>query len=418
MRHDLARARSAARAGPGRLLVVSQVALSLVLLVAAGLFIRTLQHLSPHEVDGDPTRVLIVRVETRGSGDRSQPGAAERFDRMYRELIEKTERLPGVRSASLARTSPLAPSSFGFRVSLPTSSEPRMMPSLIVYPGYFKTMGIPIIQGRDFNEEDMRATGALPVLVNETFVRTFLAGSEALGIQRTVRQATAARNTWPEGKPLNIIGVVRDTRFPSLRAPTAPTVYQTFLQANTGFAQMVLHVRVARRDPEIARQIREIVQALDRVVPMFDVHTLADEIDGALVRERLVATLSSLFGAVALTLVCVGLYGLLAFSVSRRTAEIGVRVALGASRADVRWMITRQALAIVVAGLVIGIPTSWIVARVATQQLNALLFNLTPTDPTAMLVATAVLVCGAIPAGLIPAHRAARIDPVVALRAE
>jgi ABC-type antimicrobial peptide transport system permease subunit len=195
-------------------------------------------------------------------------------------------------------------------------------------------------------------------------------------------------------------------------------VYQTFMQANTGFAHMVLHVRVTRSDPEISRQVREAVQALDRVVPVFDVHTLAEEIDGALVRERLVATLSSFFGVVALTLVCVGLYGLLAFSVSRRTAEIGVRVALGATQADVRWMVARQALAIVGAGLLIGIPTAWIVARLASHQLNALLFELTPTDPLAIVIATAVLVCVAIPAGLVPAHRAARIDPVVALRAE
>jgi predicted permease len=379
MRHDLAHARISANRGPGRLLVVSQVALSLVLLVAAGLFVRTLQHLSPHEVDGDPARVLVVSVETRGSGNRSQPGAAERFDRMYRDLIQQLERIPGVQSASLARTSPLAPSSFGFRVSLPTASEPRMMPALIVYPGYFKTMGIPVIRGRDFNEDDTRPQAPLTVLVNETFVRTFLDGSDPLGVPRGVRQATGARETWSQGRPFNIIGIVRDTRFPSLRDPTPPTVYQTFMQAHTGFAHMVLHVRVTRPDSEISRQVREAVQALDPVVPIFDVHTLAEEIDGALVRERLVATLSSFFGVVALTLVCVGLYGLLAFSVSRRTAEIGVRVALGATQADVRWMVARQALAIVGAGLLIGIPTAWIVARLASQQLNALLFELTPT---------------------------------------
>jgi predicted permease len=416
MRHDLARSRKVSSGGPGRLLVVSQVALSLVLLVAAALFVRTLQRLSPHEVDGDPTRVLIVRVETRGSGDRHQPGTAERFDRMYRELLQEVERIPGVRSASLARTSPLAPSSFGFRVSLPSAAEPRIIPALIVYPGYFKTMGIPVIKGRDFNDDDAQPGAPLNVLVNEAFVRTFLGGREPFGTQHGVRQAAAPRSTWPEGRPLNIIGVVKDTRFPSLREATPPTVYQTFMQANTGLAQMVLHVRIAHADPEIARKVRATVQALDRVVPMFDVHTLAEEIDAALVRERLVATLSSAFGAVAVTLVCVGLYGLLAFSVSRRTAEIGIRVALGATRSDVRWMVTRQALVVVLTGLAIGVPLAWIAGAFASQQLSGLLFGLSPNDPITLVGATATLVIVATCAGLVPAHRASHIDPVLALR--
>ncbi|MGB2712600.1 MAG: ABC transporter permease [Vicinamibacterales bacterium] len=420
MRGDLAHARTTAPgSGPGRVLVVTQVALSLVLLVAAGLFVRSLQHLSPHEIDGDPTRVLIVRVETRGSGNRNQPGAAERFDRMYRELILQIERIPGVQSASLARTSPLAPSSFGFPISPPAADEPRMMPALIVYPGYFATVGIPIVRGRDFNEDDLRPGTPLTVLVNETFVRMFMNGREPLGTQHDVRQAARrGRSSWTQGVPLNIIGVVKDTRFPSLRDATPPTVYQTFMQANTGFAQMVLHVRVTRPDPEITRQVRETVQSLDSVVPMFDIHSLAEEIDAALVRERLVATLSSVFGLVALTLVCVGLYGLLAFTVCRRTPEIGVRVALGATRSDVRWMIARQALTIVCAGLAVGLLAAWIAGRLASRQLAGLLFELRPTDATTMLAASILLMLVAMCAGFLPAHRASRIDPVVALRTE
>ena len=417
MRQDLSQGRGAASArAPGTLLVVVQVALSLVLLVGAGLFVRSLQQLSPHEVGGDPSRVLIVRVEPRGSGNRSVPGAAERFDRMYRDLLQQIQRIPGVESASLARTSPLSPGSFGFRVSLPSSNEPQMMPALIVYPGYFGTMGIPILKGRDFDETDLGAGAPLTVLVNETFVRTFIGGGEPLGTQHDIRSATARQGSWNTGVPLNIIGVVRDTRFPALRDQTPPTVYQTFMQANTGFAQMVLHVRVSRPASEVARQLREAVQALDRVVPLFDVHTLADEIDGALVRERLVATLSSVFGLIALTLVCVGLYGLLAFAVSRRTAEIGVRVALGATQSDVWWLILRHALIIVCAGLAVGIPAAWLASRVAAQQLAGLLYKLAPTDPLTLVLATVVLALVAMSAGLIPARRAARIDPVVALR--
>ena len=419
MRSDLAHARTAGAGGaPGLFFVVSQVALALVLLVGAGLFVRSLQHLSPREIDGDPSRVLVVRVEPRGSGDRNEPGAAERFDRMYRGLIEQIERIPGVLSTSLARTSPLSPSSLGFRVSLPGASEPRMVPALIVYPGYFKTIGIPVLKGRDFNQDDLRPGSPFSVLVNEMFVRTFLNGREPLGTHDQVRRATGSRGTGAQGVPLNIIGVVKDTRFPSLREATPPTVYQTFMQANTGFAQMVLHVRVARPDRDTTRQIRESVQALDTVAPMFDVHTLAEEIDGALVRERLVATLSTIFSVVALALVCVGLYGLLAFSVSRRTPEIGVRIALGATPADVRWMVARQALTVVFAGLAMGAPVAWIAARLGSRQLTSLLFDLSPTDPPTVIAASVTLVIVAACAGLIPAHRASRIDPVVALRTE
>jgi ABC-type antimicrobial peptide transport system permease subunit len=160
------------------------------------------------------------------------------------------------------------------------------------------------------------------------------------------------------------------------------------------------------------------VQALDSVVPMADVHTLAEEIDGALVRERLVAALSSAFGAVALTLVCVGLYGLLAFSISRRTAEIGVRVALGATRSAVRWLIARQALTVVFTGLAAGVPTAWIVGSLASRHLAGLLFEVSPTDPVTLAGATVTLVVVATCAGLVPAQRASRIDPVIALRHE
>jgi predicted permease len=423
-RRDLAQMRSmSAGRGPGGVLVAAQVALSVVLLFAAGLFVRSLQHLNRDDSDVDRARVLVVRVEPRGSGDRSAPGLAERFDRLYQELLVRVERMPGVESASLARTSPLSTSSYGFQLALPAGGA-RMLPALIVYPRYFRAMGIPVVRGRDFNTGDLRPGSPFAVLVNQAFVREFLGGREPLGVQHGLTEARVVGRdpkvgfVFGAGRPLNIIGVVKDSRFPNLREATSPTVYQTFLQANTGFGHMVLHVRTTRPVAGITAQVREAVQAVDTAVPMFDIHTLADEVDAALVRERLVATLSGGFGLVALALVSIGLYGLLAFTVSRRTAEIGIRVALGATRSDVSWLIGRQALTIVLVGLAVGVPGAWISTRLASRHLDTLLFEQTPNDPIAMTAAIVVLLLVAIGAGLLPARRAARIDPIVALRTE
>jgi predicted permease len=419
-RQDLAEARHAPSGpGPGKVLVVSQVALSLVLLVGAGLFARSLGNLNRQDASVDRTRVLVVRVEPRGSDQRNIPGTTERLDRIYRELIGHIERLPGVQSASLARTSPLTPFGYGTRLVLPLGGD-LSVPVLMMYPHYFATMGIAIAKGRDFSETDLRPDSPFVVLVNEAFVRDILKGQEPLGTRHglSVIGQRVGPNATPPLWPLDIIGVVKDSRYPNLHEAASPVIYQTFLQTRTGRGQMVLHVRVTGNAGEIARQVRETVQDIDRDVPMFEIHSLADEIDAALVRERLIATLSGFFGGVALVLVCVGLYGLMAVTVSRRTGEIGLRVALGATRSDVRWMIVRQTLTLVLLGVAIGLPAAWTLGKLTSRHVSALLFELTPSDPATMTAATLVLVLVAVCAGVVPARRAARIDPIVALRNE
>jgi predicted permease len=410
--------------GPGTVLVVMQVALSVVLLVAAGHFVRTLQNLYRHDSGIDLDRVVVVPLEPRGSGRRTVDNAPS-FDRTYRDLLARVEGTPGVRSASLARSSPLASSTLGFPIALPAGGDPIRLPSTIVYPRYFATIGIPIVKGRDFNEDDLRPGAARVVLVNEAFVREILDGREPLGTGHGVTSAVLkgfrpaqGRGADGRGAPLNIIGVVKDSRFPGLRDQPPPMVYQTYLQANTGFGQMVLHVRAVRDSAEIVRPVTDLVRAIERDVPMANVHTLAGEVNAAVVRERLVATLAGIFGLVTLLLISVGLYGLMAFTVSRRTSEIGIRVALGATSSNVRWLVGRQALGIVLAGLAIGVPAAWIVGRLASRQLSSLLYQVTSTDPTTMVVAGGVLVMVAMCAGLLPAQRAVRIDPAVALRNE
>jgi predicted permease len=408
-RKDLAGTRHAVGGlQPGRWLVVGQVALSLLLLIGAGLFVRSLQKLNRPDIGMDRHQVLVVRVEPRGSDQRNVPGTLERLDGIYRDLIARVEQVPGVESATLARTAPLAPVTFGSPVAAP-SGDPVDARILMTYPKYFATMGMTMARGRDFNERDLRPGAPLVAIANETFVREVFKGREALGPANAVTSS---------GQRIEIVGIVRDSRYPDFRRAAPPMLYQTFLQTRTGRGQMVLHVRVSGGVGRILPQLREIVQSIDRDVPMFDIHSLAEELDAALVRERLVATLSGFFGIVALTLVSVGLYGLMSFTVARRTAEIGVRVALGAAPSDVARMIARQTLALVLIGIAAGLPMAWILARLSTRQISGMLFELTPTDPLTIAAATGVLILVAMGAGWLPAHRAARIDPIVALRNE
>jgi len=254
----------------------------------------------------------------------------------------------------------------------------------------------------------LRPGARLVALANETFTRLALAGREPLGSTVVI----SGRDR------MEIVGVVKDSGYPDLRSAPPPMLYQTFLQARTGRGQMVLHVRIAGSAGHLIPELRDLVQGIDRDVPTFEIHSLAEEMNATFVRERLVATLSGFFGVVALTLVCVGLYGLMSFTVAQRTAEIGVRVALGAARADVAWMIARQTLTLVLVGIAAGLPIAWILARLASRQMSAMLFELTPADPVTITAATGLLIAVAMGAGWLPARRAARIDPIVALRSE
>ncbi len=412
---DLSRARAVGHtAGPGRTLVALQMALSLVLLVGAGLFVRSLQNLNRHDDAVDQRRVIVVRIEPRGSGNRDAPGMTTALDQTYRALLAQLQALPGVRSASLARSSPLGQTGYGYQIIRAAATRPELLTASIVYPRYFATMGIPIVAGRDFNEDDLRTGSPAAVIVNEAFVRTVIGRASPLGTGHGVSQAGRGS----QRTPMNIVGVVKDSRFPALRDAAQPIVYQTFTQARTGFGGMTLHVRMAELREATVQQIRAAVQAVQPEVPMFQMHSLAEEVDAALVRERLVATLSGVFGIVALVLICVGLYGLMAFVVARRTAEIGVRVALGATPSDIRGLMARQAIGVLLVGIAIGVPAAWIAGRLASAQLSPLLFGLTPADPISFAVATMLLALVTLAAALVPALRAARIDPIIALRHE
>jgi ABC-type antimicrobial peptide transport system permease subunit len=264
-------------------------------------------------------------------------------------------------------------------------------------------MGISFVGGRDFEPGEFDPSGPRTIVVNETFVRTLFNGENPIG------------KTHEEDR---IIGVVRDSKYTSLKGETQPTVYKPFLKARTGRGQMILHVRTMIDPDAIAGRVREEVWKADRTAPQFAVHTLAEEVDGVLVRERLLATVSSMLGSLALILASIGLYGVLAFAVAQRTPEMGLRVALGAQRRDMMAMILKEGLAVVLVGIAIGIPAALVLTRVAGSQISGLLFGLKPGDPITIGMAAGLLILIAAIAGYGPARRASRVDPVVALRNE
>jgi predicted permease len=279
----------------------------------------------------------------------------------------------------------------------------------MAYPNYFATMGMPIVAGRDFSPGDLEESGPFVMVVNQTFARQVFKGEDPVGKRISTRLT---------GRSLEIIGVVKDSRYANLRGETPPVMYQPFLQTQTGRGQMVLYVRAAGNSGLILPRVREEVQKIDGSLPLFEIRTLAEEMNAALIRERLIASLSGFFGILAMLLASIGLYGLLAFSVVQRTGEIGIRMALGARPGAVMWMVTREALLLVLIGVLVGIPAALAMAHLASNQISGLLFGLSPTDPLTIAAATALLVWVAIVAGYLPARRASRVDPIMALRNE
>jgi len=407
---------------PGRVLSIAQLALSLLLLVAAGLFVRSLQNLSGDDGGVPRQSVLVVRVEPKESDQRGIPGTAERLDRTYRELIRRAREIPGVQQASMANSTPTMPmSTAGVPVTLPSGDRQRV-PLLMVYPDYFATVGISIVSGRDFGPGDLGDAAPPVCVVNESFVRRVFRGENPIGRPcYTGRRPRLQRSTeaqLAQTEAFHIVGVVRDSRYTNPRGETQPLIYMTFLQTSTGRGQMLLQLRVSGNPALVVQRVREAVAGIDPAMPMFDVHTLEEEMSAALVQQRLIALLSTLFGALALVLACVGLYGLLSFTLVQRTSEMGIRMALGARRRDVVWLVVSDALLLVLMGLAVGVPSALAVARLAANQISGLLFGLEPVDPGILTAAVLLLASVAAIAAYLPARRASRVDPMVVLRTE
>ena len=390
----------------GKLLVVSQVAFSLLLLVGAGLFLRTLANLRSQDAGFQPERILSVRLEPLGS-DFKNP----KLHLAYQDFLGRIRAIPGVIAASLGGYSPFSRDpwerggSFDNTSTITVEGRPNAnVHSMQVYPGYFASLGLRILRGRDLMSQD-QGTSQEVAVINETMARALFPGRDAIG----ARFSFAGR----QANLVEIVGIVKDARYGSLREAAAPMFYQTFTQSHTGRGQMTLHVRTANSAGVAPAVLREM-QQLCRDVPTFEMQTLASQIDASLLQERLIATLCGFFAGLALLLASIGLYGLMAYAVARRTNEIGIRMALGAQRAEVIWMVLREVLALVGVGVAAGIP----MALAAARLISGSLFGLTAADPLTLVAATFVMLAVAVLAGYLPAQRAARVDPMNALRYE
>lgn len=405
------------RGRSGRVLIVAQVALSLVLLIAAGLFVRTLLNLTTADRDGPRDRVLVVRVEPRGSNQRGTPGMSGRLDRLYTDLMTRLRDVSGVRSVSMSNVSPGKPESGagvaitpagGVRIDEAGPNRP-VASGQAIYAGYFDTLGIRL-RGRDFDERDLQPSAAPVCIVNEAFVRIAFPDDDPIG--KTCISVGVPRRAY------TIVGVADDSRYTNPRAPVQPVVYTPFLQANTGRGQMILYVRCDGDSQALVARVREEVWKADSSVPQYEVRTLAEEVDAVVVRERLLATVSTAFSILALILTAIGIHGLLSFLIVQRVREFAIRIALGARRVGVVRMVAREAAMLVGAGALVAVPLALAVERLASRWLSEVLFGLTPTDVVTLAGATAILIIVGVLAAAVPAKRASGVDPMVVLRAE
>jgi predicted permease len=381
-----------------RVLVAVQIALCFGALVAAGLLGRSLANLKASDVGFDREHVAYATVSPGRAGY-----TAERRGPYLDRLRDSLSRVPGVLQVSPVQTRPLSGGGNNGRVNIagrPYDDTSRANMNR-VGDGFFDLLRMPVIAGRALDRRDMDGTSGA-VVVDDVFARRFFPGENALGRRFGMGQT--------DNQGSEIVGIVGNSKYNSMRSDAYPTVYEPYRPGGT----IHLAIRTTLDGSGLTETIRRTVASIDPAVPLAEFHTQSGLIDRLLRTERLLGVLSGAFGVAAVTLAAIGLAGLLAYAVARRTSEIGVRLALGATARDVVRMVLRDSLTMVAAGIVLGIPLAYAIARL----LGTMLFMVKPSDPWTVLASFGTLLAAALVAAWIPARRAASVDPIAALRAE
>jgi predicted permease len=396
------RAIGAPRLRLGKLLVAVQVGVSVLLVVVAGLMIRTFANLVHVDPGFDPGNLLLFRIDP-GQAGVSGPALAT----FYADARRSLAAIPGVRAVAASSLALADDSVEGTSIEIPgrpaPSGESRQTSLLVVSDGFLGTMGIPLLLGRDLAASDTAASTPVAV-VNETFVRAFFPDEYPLG--RTIVLHGGVDST------VTIVGIARDAKYASIRAAAPPLAYLPRSQQERG--AMVFAIRSALRPLSLVPAARKAIAELNPNLPLTAVRTQADLVRQSVALDRLFAGLCGGMAGLALLLACIGLYGLLAYNVARRTGEIGVRLTLGATPREIAWPVVREALWLAAAGLAAGLPAALGLARLARSQL----YEVSPTDPFTLVGGLGLILAVATAAAWLPARRAAKVDPVVALRAE
>jgi predicted permease len=396
---------AAGRTPLAKILVVSQVALSLVLMVSACLFVRTLVNLNRVDTGFNKEKVLRLNIDSAITGYKD---GDPRLTMLFQQIEDRVNALPGVQAASFSAFT-FDEGSWNSSIRIPGIPVNRNVnvKHNIIGDAYFKTMQIPILAGRSFSPQDTAKSQHVAIISEQMARKLFPAGSP-IGRTYFIGSDDGVEPPLEE----QVIGVARDVKFGDLAEPIAYIDYLPYTQREWSFGDF--EVRYSGDFSAISNEVQHAIHAIDHRLPITGITTLDEQVARSYTNQTIVAELSAFFALVAVFLSCIGLYGLMSYLVSRRTGEIGIRMALGADRSEVAWRVMREIGLLVLAGIVIGLPVSLSSIRLVRN----LLYGLSETDPFSLTAAISLLLFAGIASGYLPARRASRVEPIVALREE